>query len=163
MAIMSDGQQTYRLDTNGNLWQYDSAILNDAGKMLGTFFADAGVHALMSDGTSYYVHLNKTSGSYAENALVKFSSIADALSGDDGTVVAIGSKGCTALLSDGSKYLKVENVVQLRSAKTPQGIIKTRGVLVLKLFCGKKYSALYSDGTDYYLQVTKQVRLKGER
>jgi len=160
VALMSDGKQTFRLDTKGGLWSYKSADLKGGAKRLGALSVGAGVRALMSDGTDYYVHLSQPVAGYPANALVKFSSVADLLSGKKGVVTASDSPNSGTLMSDGTKYFKLQGGFRLRWANSAAAIINGNGRNQGDLFCGKNLAGLFSDGTSYYLQVTKSVQLQ---
>ncbi|MDF1816667.1 MAG: hypothetical protein P1V20_30975 [Verrucomicrobiales bacterium] len=156
-ALMADANRLYRLDTKGELCIYESASFNASSKVLGTIFAGANAHSLFCDGTNYYIHLSQPAAAYSGNDVVKFSSMADLVSGTNGTVMGQAAPGSASFMADGKSFYKIHH------GKVQQALLQSRDLNQLmingefgnegKLFCGEKHSGIFSDGSHYYIQV----------
>jgi hypothetical protein len=160
VAMMSDGTLTYRLDSAGVLWSYATPDFSAAATNLGTLFAGSNVHALMSDGTNHYVHLNAPAGGFADNNVVSFPSVADLMAGSNGVVATTGSAGSTALMSDGTNFYKVRGGFELQQTPNLVQLITANGTVIGDLFCNTNHAGLFSDGSNYYVQVTANAPLQ---
>ncbi|MDF1753363.1 MAG: hypothetical protein P1U89_11345 [Verrucomicrobiales bacterium] len=156
-ALMADEKRLYRLDYDGTLWIYKFPSFNAPTESLGKIFAEGGVNALFSDGAAYYIHLSESAKSFSKDEVVKFTSVSDLISGENGKSVGTVSTATAALMSDGESYYKVSHegsqytLVHSRDLKQllANGEIGTVG----ELYCGANHSGIFSDGSSYYLQV----------
>lgn len=164
VAAMSDGTQIYRLDSAGVLWGSPDFGFDGTGVNLGTLFAGSNALALMSDGTHYYLHLSAAAvgadnTAYAANQVVRFSAVADLLAGTNSAVVASGSNGSSALMSDGTLFYKVRGGDELQGNTNLPQLITANGAVQGALFCANDHSCLFSDNNTYYVHVTSAVLL----
>lgn len=157
IGLMHDGTRLYQLNSSGQLTIYKDTSFDALSEPIGQVFAGPNVRSIMSDSSYYYLHLTQPAGGYKANAIIKFNSLADFISGKNGTAVAVAGTATAALMSDGKQVAKA-HLAQKQFLMTAPDLNsffdKTKGKTVGELFCKTNLKGLFSDGESYYIQTS---------